>query len=303
MDGTKPNNPQFIFFRKWPANINSCPSLASSLQHLETSLQLISIYRYPHALVTCASAIESALGAVSSSNKINTNFDSLLKFANGMFRPSDSFTQSDLDEFRRKRNKIIHSGFSPKDDELSVVLLLKTGYPFLEKCYQHFFIFPLRKKDEEYGGLLPEIEKQFDLSLRIYSKAKEIKNISFRYCFIPLAHLIRHRTTILPDWQEEGLNNGGFDVGWEFKYKQREHLFYHFSTAWYFDCPICGDSESFVCELDNDELDKKKIAIIRGLCVNCNLAIPANLPYLADDLFHDQIDRDLPRILKEYGIV
>ena len=55
--------PTFVFFRNRPDGLAEKPPLASSMQSLETSFFLIALYRYPHALSTCASAIEAAVKA------------------------------------------------------------------------------------------------------------------------------------------------------------------------------------------------------------------------------------------------
>jgi hypothetical protein len=44
---------------------------------------------------------------------------------------------------------------------------------------QHFFIFPLRKKDEEYGGLLLKKKSNLDLSLRDLFKGQRNKKHKF----------------------------------------------------------------------------------------------------------------------------
>src|SRR5437588_473581 len=124
MSASVDEKPELIFFRDTPKDLLNRPPLASSLQNLETSFLLLAVWRYPHGLVSCASAIESALKAAF--NKRRKGFGELLKLANAEL-PGDVFSQADLDEFRDKRNEIVHYGFSPKDDEISAVLLLKTG--------------------------------------------------------------------------------------------------------------------------------------------------------------------------------
>lgn len=136
---TSEEKPKLVFFRDTPKDWLSRPPLASSFQHLETSFLLIGMRRYPHALVSCASAVESAICA-----QFNFGADDrwmlndLLKLARKNFPADFDFSEDDLKDFRDKRNKIIHFGFSPKDDEASAELLLKTGYPLIEQCYKPF---------------------------------------------------------------------------------------------------------------------------------------------------------------------
>lgn len=58
------NNPELSFFRVTPEGMMSRPPLCSSLQNLESSFLLVALARFPHALVMCASAVESAMKAV-----------------------------------------------------------------------------------------------------------------------------------------------------------------------------------------------------------------------------------------------
>jgi transcription elongation factor Elf1 len=308
MDNKDINEPKLIFFRDKPNDLLTRPPLASSLQHLETSFLLITLSRYPHALVSCASAVESALkAAFSVGQKKPLNFESLLKRANEKFSPNAVFNQNDLDEFRRKRNEIVHYGFSPKDDEICAILLLKTGYRLIEHCYESFFNFPLKRKGEAYGGLRPDIDCQLDIATRVYLKAKNLKDLNLTYCFIAFTHEIRWgiQHWMLSDWQREILasENSGGDLAWEYKHKQKESLSSKdLDPAWHFNCPICGEIDSFVCELDDEELDRSRIALKRGVCVNCSLLIPMNCPFLLDELCVDQFENAHAKIMNEYGI-
>ena len=67
--------PKLIFFRETPKDLQIRPPLASSLQHLETSFLLIAMGRYPHALIACASSIESCIKAA-----LNKTSDDRLEF-------------------------------------------------------------------------------------------------------------------------------------------------------------------------------------------------------------------------------
>ena len=299
--------PKLIFFRETPKDLLTRPPLASSLQHLETSFLLIALRRYPHALVSCASAIESAIKATFNTGQgRKQTFQTLLDRAQKEFPSYAKFARTDIDEFRKKRNEIIHYGFSPKDDEISAVLLLKTGYQLIEQCYQTFFEFPLKRSGEKYGGLLPELDHQLDIARKVYLKAKTERGLNLTYCFIAFAHEIRWRIQpwMMSDWQQEILDSEEDNwAAWEFKRKQKEELTCSvLDPSWHFDCPVCGDPDSFICELDDNQLDNGKVSLKRGACVNCGLVIPKNCPFLADNLCAEQFDEARPKILKEYGI-
>ena len=305
-----PNNqeeaPTLLFFRETPENFLSHPPLASSLQHLETSFLLIHLGRYPHALVSCVAAVESALKAAFDTDQDrNWNLWELLDKAQKEFPPHADFAPADINEIRKKRNTIIHEGFSPKDDEISAVLLLKTGYRLVEQCYDTFFQFPLKRKGERYGGLLSDLDRHLDISRKVYLKAKDETGLNLTYCFISFAHQIRMgiQHWSMSDWQLKVLQSeeeSGW-TAWDYKQNQKRKL--ALEPSWDFDCPVCNEPESFVCKLDEDELDKGKISLKRGVCVHCNLIIPKNCPFLADELCEDQLDEARPKILKEYGIV
>ena len=82
MMDTHNDEPRLIFFRDTPMDLITHPPLASSLQHLETSFLLIAMGRYPHALVTCGSAIESVIkAAINASPDDRLDFRELIKKA------------------------------------------------------------------------------------------------------------------------------------------------------------------------------------------------------------------------------
>jgi hypothetical protein len=304
MDTVHQEEPTLVFFRDRPANLVARPPLASSLQHLETSFLLTAIGRYPHALIACASAIESAIKAAVNASESDRfrSFEELTRVALRKF-PNFDVLRQDTTDFRYKRNDFIHFGFSPKDGALSARLLLETGYPHLERCYQEFFQFHL------YDALIVEVAHHLRVACRVYDKAKPQIDLDLSYCFISFAHQIRMGTQhwTMSDWRIDLLDSAeqGGAGEWpvfEFKMNQKEAISHKFDAYWEFDCPVCGEPDAFVCELDCDELNEGKISVIRGVCVHCNLVIPRNCPFIANELCAKQLDEARPRILKEYGI-
>lgn len=61
--------PTILFFRHRPGALAGSAALASSIQSLETSFFLIALGRFPHALCTCAAAIETAIQASDAGTK------------------------------------------------------------------------------------------------------------------------------------------------------------------------------------------------------------------------------------------
>ncbi len=308
MTNTHQEKPKLLYFRDEPKDLVDCPPLASSLQHLETSFLLVAIRRYPHALVACGSAIESAIkAAIGAGPDDYFNFKELIKKARQLSPSFTSLTDEELKDFREKRNEIIHYGFIPKDDEIAADFLLKTSYPLIEQCYEAFFQFPLQGKGDVYGGLLPDLARHLNVARKVYIKAKEEKEFDLTYCFISFAHNIRWgiQHWMMSDWQNDLLHSekGIGRDSWEHQHKKKEELSWKtFDNSWHFDCPVCGEPDSFICELDYIRLVKGEVSLKRGVCVNCSLEIPMNCPFLADELCVEQITEARPKILKDYGI-
>ncbi len=153
-------SPTLFFFRATPLNLLEQPPLASSLQTFETCLFLIGLKRFPSALISCATAWESAIKAkLSIPPEDRVSLEQLLDTIIEVHSRLNGYDTTTLDDFRRTRNRLIHYGFSPKDDEKCAALLLKTGLPFLKDCYHEFFDFYLDWRD-----ISPSIDKFINLN-------------------------------------------------------------------------------------------------------------------------------------------
>jgi hypothetical protein len=312
MDRKSKEQPMLIFFRQTPENLLENPPLASSLQHLETSFLMVALRRYPHALISCASAIESALKAAFQINPRGRNINgekydlqTLLNMALERVPANSNITSSALDCFRIKRNEIIHYGFSAKDDEISATLLLKTGYLFLEQCYMSFFDFPLKSVGKKYGGLLPEYSHHLGIAQNVYMKARNEAGLNFTYCFRAFSKLITWglQDSMMSNWQRDVINTeyeNCFELGANMQDKDKASIEREFIVSWAFDCPICNEPDTFICELDQDRLEKREISLMRGMCVHCSLIIGKKHPYLTDELCAAQINEVKPIIIHEY---
>ncbi len=298
--------PKLVFFRDKPENLRDLPPLASSLQHLETSFLLIALKRYPHALVSCASAIESAIkSSLGKGPKEKNDFKQLMDSAFREFANFTNLSEVAIKDFRDKRNEIAHYGFSPKDDEISAYHLLNAGFPLIEQCYEAFFQFSLIGNEKYHGGLLPEIAHHLLVAKNVFSKKRDKAHSA--YCFSSFSHLIRFNIQrwMLSDWQKDILFSeieSGWK-SWEIKHKQKEDLTSKFGASWVFDCPVCNDVESFVCDLDVENLKKREGIIKRGICVNCGFVVSNDDHFLADELFKEQINQQETSILSEYGLL
>lgn len=297
-DPTK--RPQLHFFRATPKELTSRPPLASSLQSVESSFIFISHARFPHALVTCASAIESSIKAalrIPPTKKRTATW--LYEKAAERWGSLESFDDRDLRQFRDTRNDIVHYGFSPRDDEKAAVLLLNIGFPFFEACNREFF----------GRGLVDSLAFDYGENLRValstYQKAKDRPNLQFARCFDAFAHLLRWslRESLMPDWERNAVARAkSYGAPFESSEASKRKLDRIFGATWAFDCPICDEVNTFVCELDPDRLEEHTIRLERALCTNCNLVLKG-MPFLAEALVGAPVETERMAILREYGYV
>lgn len=288
------------FFRSWPDFLTSRPALHSSLQSLETSFVLLAMRRFPHALVSCASAHESALKSgpnlrSSRSSKVVDLYDRAV-----VLNPALAiFDTVELTAFRKARNKYVHEGFAHDDNKAAAELLLKTGLPFLRACYDEFFGFDI------FDCLVVEFGEQLRISLDVYQMARNIPGLDFGYCFSAFGHLIEWSAgqSQLASWEHEAFSHAD-DTGVKFETckRQRDELERIFGAAWFFDCPVCNDFEMLVCELDETSLDVGKVTLKRAACPSCRLVVRENSPFLADALCQTQLAEKQGKILREFGI-
>jgi hypothetical protein len=313
--------PTLHFFRATPPDLPQHPPLASSLQAFETCLFLIGLNRYPSALISCATAWESVLKAkLAIPAERNSKLVVLLDKARAQYPPLRAFDRSKLDRFREERNHLVHSGFSPKDDEECSILLLETGFPFLSLCYQVLFDFYLDWRDIRPGsgiftsltpeeldtvGLIPEVAEQLRIAGEVYRRSKSIQGQKHLYCFSALSHYIRlslkESAMTESEWNIiENADSLGTKFNEEHKFKEEVRRV--FDAAWDFDCPFCAGNQSLVTELETEKLKAAVVATTRCACVQCGFIVGKQAPYLAEVLLAEQITKNRARILKEYGI-
>jgi hypothetical protein len=188
------------FFRSWPESLTSCPALHSSLQSLETSFILLAMGRFPHALVSCASAHQGVLKlAPNLRSSHSSKAVDLYARAVALYPSLAKFDTADLDAFRRARNKYVHEGFTDDDNAVAAELLLKVGFPFLRACYDEFYEFDF------VDALVAELGEQLRISLDVYQMARNIQGLSCGYCFSAFGHLIQWSAgqSQLADWEHE----------------------------------------------------------------------------------------------------
>ena len=292
--------PPWDFFRTTPESIMDRPPLCSSLQSLESSFILISLSRFPHALVTCASSIESSMkSALGKSPNSRINAKDLYAEALDHYAGLESFDGHDLRAFLSRRNHIVHYGFSPRDDETTATLLLKTGFPFLKACYLEFFCFELVE------GLALEFGENFKIALDVYQRAKALPRFRFSQCFSAFGHLILWslRESIMAEWENEAATRAeSYGLEFEICNKKKDAFERIFGATWTFDCPICRSVDTFVCELDEERLATHTITLKRAACGHCDLVVD-EMPFLADALVGSEIGTKRTDILQGYGLL
>jgi hypothetical protein len=292
--------PQLEFFRKIPRDLMSRPPLYSSLQNLESSFFFIALDRFPHALVMCASAIESAMkSALGFDPEKFITANKLYATAINQFPSLSSFDEAELEHLRFLRNRIVHYGFGPQDDEESAVLLLKAGYPFLMACFKEFFEFDL------VDSLKIEFGKQFGIVFNVYINAKGIPASRFTYCFHAFGHLIRWsvRESLMSAWEVDASIDAEESLAkFDYCMKRKHQIERVLDESWVFKCPICDEIDTFVCEIDQDRLYSHIVSFTRGECANCGLVVPNACLFLIDALCREQIDKRSSEILQDFGI-
>jgi hypothetical protein len=292
--------PRLYFFRHTPKDLLAHPPLASSLQSFESCQFLIALQRYPHAFTACVFSIEGAIkAAYGQPSWGNDSLQKLLEKAQGESSRLGSFNKERLDSLRRTRNRIVHYGFNLKDDRHTATLLLSTGIPFLRACYESFFDVVLD------DALLIEFGNQLRIAEEVFEKFKLRSDLNPVYCLNVLGHLLRWsvKDSLISHWEAEAARTADEDgAKSETILGQKEKVERLLDPSWAFDCPICGGLATFVCELVNDDLDKKQISLLRAVCVECGLAVPRGCPFLADALCREQVDEKRDQILYEFGI-
>ena len=295
--------------RDTPDEIAVKPALVAALQHMESSFLLLSAGRYPHALTACAAAIECVLREKfvnpGIAKRDQPDFFELINIANKKIKNSADLQKQAVHKLREKRNTFLHQGFSPKDDNRAAKLLLKIGFIYLVECFRKFYSFELRSNNSHPGGLDLEVDKQLSLALRVYRRTYTDEGRDFTYCFIPLAQYIRIyiQERSMPRWQQQLINKARetiIDVV-DLEEGLAQEIQAEFNATWEFDCTVCQEEESFICELNQDALSHTEILLERAVCTHCSLSVPEDSPFLSEELCAQQLESIRPVILRQFG--
>jgi hypothetical protein len=315
--------PTLHFFRAKPQDWISNPPLVSSLQAFETSILLIAMGRYPSALISCASAIESAMKAKRKipSTKRDIGLAELISDAKKEYPQLKNVEETGVSQFKAKRDQVTHYGYSPSDDEDCGKLLALAGYPFLEKCYEELFGFhldwmnispgctdfhSLSTEEKAKAGLETEFASHFRNSKYIYIENRRKKLASRLYAFKGLSHYIRRLIKRNEHSITENLAmERSWEIGLDYDAQQDVKLELGFAEPKCdIDCPFCEDAETMVIELDQHRLNHGKVVIDRAYCVACGYFINERKlePLHAEALLTTEIERKKQEICSNYGI-
>lgn len=293
------NTPIYQFLGKVPAQMDSMP-LPSALQTWETSLLLISLGRFAHALTNCASSCESAIKAAFAIPQDNR--DEVWKFFNRARDEKNAIADiPNRGKFLNARNRIIHYGFSPKDDSEAAFYLLKTGIPLFRAILLEYFDY------DPIAQLWPgTISEQLQIALRVFEQNLAKNQVSnHQLCFAVLMHVIaaelRDQMASLTQAEVEESSSYG-----DAKFQASRSVASNFRIKgpdWDFEeCPVCPGYQSLKGILDDDELDKGQVSIRAGYCCFCGMTLPTGFMLLNNEVCRSQIDTEREKILSDYGI-
>ena len=313
--------PEFSFFRALPSDLQDRPPLASSLQSFESSLYLVALGRYPTALVACATAWEGALKAafkIEDGDKISSS--RLLERADDEIPGRFSWNPGENEIFRKKRNKIAHYGYMPRDKGLCAELLLRTGFRALISLYEHFFgfrlmwqqvdaqsngILALSAEEAATVGLVPQIGDLLWLGLSTYAREHAERKIDPTIYFSPLATCLQNG--LKRGWAsapEITASEKADETGmlWEAQNAMKNRVIRQFQDlSRALDCPLCDGVETAMVELDQEGIEEGRLEVRRCFCVGCNWSVGPDAGFLAHELLKDQLIGREREILRDYG--
>ena len=74
------------------------------------------------------------------------------------------------------------------------------------------------------------------------------------------------------------------------------------NAHWSFDCPICDDYQTVVCEIEANKLELFEVIPLRVACTGCGFVVGDSQPFLSAILLEKQVEAEKPQILMAYGV-
>lgn len=292
-------NATLHFFRSRPRDPASQAALLSSMQSMETSFFLIALHRFPHALTTCVSAIEYAIRDSIPTVGSRHTLQHILEQLRNRSAKAAGLPSINLDRLRILRNQLTHQGFSENDDNESASLYIDSALPLLEAAYQDLYSFDLR------NSLLQNFVELLEAGEAVHRRAKLLPECDIPYCLNPFGHLIRlsFKESFSAAWELDALGTAE-QTGekWERSHKMKQQFEHKFNASWIFNCPVCKDVESVVCDLDENALRLGNVIPKEMVCAACHFVVGESHHFLSEVLLKHQTNDARQQILEEYGI-
>ena len=274
--------------------------LGSSLQKFDSALLSLGFQRYPDALLFCVNAIEGLLlyhYGKPSKKECNEAKQGQLQYL--MHRASEEFeiAISSFNAIRKLRNRLVHEGYSNKDDLESFRHLTLHAIPIYMRIYEkitnedfilHRFIPP---PYQLYGTYL---KKTLDLC-----KKSPIINsaLIFQY-YIKSNFLESFLGPGLWSFFVDNYENHNLD---DYMHEWTDQDFSDWNH-WQFiaSCPSCIDG-NLECNLNFEK--EGKILLAHVVCFWCGLNFTEkNAPYLAETFLSGCVEKHKEEISKEFDL-
>jgi hypothetical protein len=278
--------------------------ITSSKQAIETSLILLSLDRYPHAVLIISEALEKILNVGIRTPKPKGDKRGDYEFRIGEFSKLEkaSKKKDDIQNLRIFRNKVAHEGISPEFDEKALSLYCRTGIYSLEVAFEEFFkINLLHDTDNTYGIIYYEIADFLRHTKKVSAKSKCLED--HYNAHYPLKAKIRYllKPNFVSPFEAEILEKSE-NMGMSFSMWRKEIRHDYFDD--YINsimCPIC--SSVMDVKVSDEVVDEEKnIILSRAICRECFFQVDRNTFDMHSDLFYDDLLEIREEVLRGYGI-
>jgi len=220
---------------------------------------------------------------------------------------------------RLKRNVLVHYGASPSDDQESLGLILKTGFPFYIYLIRYFFDLYLDWKEfapnakdfyelKDHPGsekcvLIPAYGDALIQAVDLYTEFGANPLIKDKeFCCAKIAYLISGDIKEKIFTAQEAFSDVWNEEWAKFRDSRGRLMQEYFDEwAWVFDCPICRSGDSFYGEIDQHRSTKKSIRLNRGVCIECGFQIQEGNKGVLDKMLQPQLGDAMPNILKSFS--
>lgn len=285
-------------------SLGKYPPALSALQSIDSFFILTAADRHSHAFVSLTLAAESAFKSSKGIGPENTNvgFADALAHLNTLVDPSRELKMPFYGGTSTYRNSIVHFGFSPKDNKLSIQKSFTVLLPLLDVWLDSSHGFSLY--DTFAHGLKDHVLRTQKNLLRGKTGAElKVESLVFG-----LRHWINFhlRENYLTDAESKAITDAEESLTFlDYRQERLQRLSDRFDCGTNINCPICEGIETlfiWFCESELLESDQPRLLPVGGCCVECDANFTSDRALLLTDLVSDQLDtRLLESIRKDYG--